>query len=146
MQQVFSECVVCKYCFYIKRFIYKIYDKYISVGVSMSFSCKKGEFDRCFNRLDRPVEESRPDRFPCFVKTSFFLVFNRIQGKQLNLKQNFSHISNAFGQCCESVPPCKIVQFKYRLYIDRFESADSGSIPDRIKPKTMKIGSHCSVV
>ena len=30
----------------------------------MSFSCKKGEFDRCFNRHDRPVEESRPDRFP----------------------------------------------------------------------------------
>ena len=30
----------------------------------MSFSSKKGEFDRCFNRLDRPVEESRPDRFP----------------------------------------------------------------------------------
>ena len=41
----------------------KIY-KYISVGVSMSFSCKKGEFDRCFNRLDRPVEEYRPDRQP----------------------------------------------------------------------------------
>ena len=30
----------------------------------MSFSCQKGEFDRCFNRLDRPVEESRPDRQP----------------------------------------------------------------------------------
>ena len=28
----------------------------------MSFSCKKGEFDRCFNQLDWPVEESRPDR------------------------------------------------------------------------------------
>ena len=30
----------------------------------MSFSCRKGEFDRFFNRLDRPVEESRPDRQP----------------------------------------------------------------------------------
>ena len=30
----------------------------------MSFSFKKGEFDRFFNRLDRPVEESRPDRQP----------------------------------------------------------------------------------
>ena len=30
----------------------------------MSFGCKKGEFDRYFNRLDRPVEESRPDRQP----------------------------------------------------------------------------------
>ena len=30
----------------------------------MSFSCKKGKFDRYFNRLDRPVEESRPDRQP----------------------------------------------------------------------------------
>ena len=30
----------------------------------MSFSCKKGEFDRYFNRLDRPVEEFRPDRQP----------------------------------------------------------------------------------
>ena len=28
----------------------------------MSFSSKKGEFDRCFNGLDPPVEESRPDR------------------------------------------------------------------------------------
>ena len=28
----------------------------------MSFSCKKEEFDRCLNRLDRPVEESQPDR------------------------------------------------------------------------------------
>ena len=30
----------------------------------MTFSCQKGEFDRFFNRLDRPVEESRPDRQP----------------------------------------------------------------------------------
>ena len=30
----------------------------------MSFSCQKGKFDRFFNRLDRPVEESQPDRFP----------------------------------------------------------------------------------
>ena len=46
---------------------------YISVGTLMSFSCKKGKFGRCFNRLDRPVEESRPeripDRFPPLVRT-----------------------------------------------------------------------------
>ena len=30
----------------------------------MSFSRKKQKFDRFFNRLDRPVEESRPDRQP----------------------------------------------------------------------------------
>ena len=30
----------------------------------MSFNCQKGKFDRFFNRLDRPVEESRPDRQP----------------------------------------------------------------------------------
>ena len=30
----------------------------------MSLSCQKGEIDRFFNRLDRPVEESRPDRQP----------------------------------------------------------------------------------
>ena len=30
----------------------------------MSFSCQKGEFDRFLIRLDRPVEESRPDRQP----------------------------------------------------------------------------------
>ena len=35
---------------------------FISIGAKMSFSRKKGEFDQCFNRLDRPVEESRPDR------------------------------------------------------------------------------------
>ena len=28
----------------------------------MSFSSQKGEFDRFFNRHDRPVEESQPDR------------------------------------------------------------------------------------
>ena len=38
--------------------------KYISVGAIMFFSRQKGEFDRFFNRLDRPVEESRPDRQP----------------------------------------------------------------------------------
>ena len=37
---------------------------YISVSASMSFIWQKGEFDRCFNRLDRPVGESRPDRQP----------------------------------------------------------------------------------
>ena len=35
----------------------------------MSFSRQKGEFDRFLNRLDRPVEESRPDRFPSLVCT-----------------------------------------------------------------------------
>ena len=35
---------------------------YISVGAKMSFNWKKGEFDQGFNRLDRPVEESQPDR------------------------------------------------------------------------------------
>ena len=35
---------------------------YISFGAKITFSSKKGEFDRYFNRLDRPVEESRPDR------------------------------------------------------------------------------------
>ena len=40
---------------------------YISIGTQMSFRCKKKEFDRCFNRLDRPVKESRPDRFPPLV-------------------------------------------------------------------------------
>ena len=28
----------------------------------MSFTCQKGEFDWFFNRLDRPVKESWPDR------------------------------------------------------------------------------------
>ena len=35
---------------------------YISLGVLVYFSCKKGEFDRFFDRLDRPVKESQPDR------------------------------------------------------------------------------------
>ena len=35
---------------------------YILVGAEMYFSCKKGKFDRCFNRLDQLVKESRPDR------------------------------------------------------------------------------------
>ena len=34
----------------------------ISVGAEISFYCEKEDFDRCFNRLDPPVEESRPDR------------------------------------------------------------------------------------
>ena len=41
----------------------------------MCFSCQKGEFDRFFNWLDRPVEESRPDRqpdrFPSLVQTAY---------------------------------------------------------------------------
>ena len=40
------------------------YNVYISVGGKIYFSSKKEEFDRCFNRLDRLVEESWPDRFP----------------------------------------------------------------------------------
>ena len=35
---------------------------YISFGAWTSFSCKKGEFNLCFNRLERSVEESRPGR------------------------------------------------------------------------------------
>ena len=41
--------------------------KYISIFwlvFRCFFGSKKGEFDRFFNRLDRPVEESRPDRQP----------------------------------------------------------------------------------
>ena len=30
----------------------------------MSFGCQKGKINWFFNRLDRPVEESRPDRLP----------------------------------------------------------------------------------
>ena len=41
----------------------------------MSFNCQKGELDRFFNRLDRAVEESRPDRqpdrFPSLIRTLF---------------------------------------------------------------------------
>ena len=50
--------------FFIKSFIYDEIYKYISVDAWMSFSSQKGEFDRFFNRFDRPVEESRPDRQP----------------------------------------------------------------------------------
>ena len=67
---------------FIKSFIYdKIY-KYILVGAYMSFSFQKGEFDRFFNGLDRPFEESRPDRFPSLSSnfSNFFfkqkLIFN----------------------------------------------------------------------
>ena len=35
---------------------------YIAVGALMAFGCKKEKFDRCFNQLDRPVEEFRPER------------------------------------------------------------------------------------
>ena len=44
----------------------------------MSFSSQKGEFDRFFNRLDRPVEESQtdrqPDRFPSLISCDGFEV------------------------------------------------------------------------
>ena len=51
---------------------------HISVGAKMSFSSHKGEFDRFFNRLDRPVEESRPDRQPDrpVDPTGFYLCSN----------------------------------------------------------------------
>ena len=38
----------------------------------MSFSCQKREFDWCFNRLDRLVEESRPDWFPSLLLNDSF--------------------------------------------------------------------------
>ena len=49
----------------------------------MFFSCKKGEFDRCFDRLDRPVEESRPDRQPDrpVDPTSFHLCYSHCHAK-----------------------------------------------------------------
>ena len=65
MQQVFSKGMVCLCCFFfIKSFIYKKIYTHVSVGAEVPFRCKKGEFDRCFNQLDQPVEKSRPDRQP----------------------------------------------------------------------------------
>ena len=65
----------------------------------MSFSFKKGEFDRCFNRLDRPVEKSRPDRQPdrpvdpigfhlCYVIHLQYLFAIRIQYGGQNKKKH----------------------------------------------------------
>ena len=34
----------------------------------MSFSCMKGESDQCFDRLDQPVGESWPGRFPSLIR------------------------------------------------------------------------------
>ena len=37
--------------------------RYVYFGWCLGvLSCKKEEFDRSFDRLDRPIEESRPDR------------------------------------------------------------------------------------
>ena len=41
----------------------------------MSFSRQEREFDRFFNRLDRPVKESRPDRFLSLVQIAFRITF-----------------------------------------------------------------------
>ena len=67
-------------------------DKYSLVGAYMFFSSQKREFDRFFNRLDRPVEESRPDRFPSLVHIAMInrqasrlvtklLMFHRFHGR-----------------------------------------------------------------
>ena len=32
---------------------------------------EKGEFGRFFDRLDRPVKESRPDRFPSLLQATY---------------------------------------------------------------------------
>ena len=58
----------------------------------MSFSCQKGEFDRFFNRLGRPVEESRPDRFPSLPWT---LAKSAIAIKRILIHQTYLHKS-----CC----------------------------------------------
>ena len=59
----------------------------------MFFSCKKGEFDRFFNRLDRPVEESRrdrqPDRFPSLVQAAGWLKQTKNSPRLYAL--NFTH-------------------------------------------------------
>ena len=60
---MFPKGVVCNPCFFfIKIFIYNKIYKSILVGAWMSFTYNKGEFDRCFNWPDRPVEEFQPDR------------------------------------------------------------------------------------
>ena len=51
---------------------------YFSVGAWKFFSSKKGEFDRCFNRLDRPVKESRPDRSVDLTRFPFVAGDNRV--------------------------------------------------------------------
>ena len=68
----------------------------------MSFSCQKGEFDRFFNRLDRPVEESRPDRQPdrSVDPTGFHLWMVRSKfGQDLT-----SMIPLTGETCCEFAP------------------------------------------
>ena len=43
-----------------KSFILNKYICIFRLDTSLSFSCKKGEFYRCFNRLNQPVKKSRP--------------------------------------------------------------------------------------
>ena len=57
----------------------------ISVGALISFSSQKEEFDRFFNRLDRPVEESWPDR--CRSTRPVSISDARLEPKAKNTKK-----------------------------------------------------------
>ena len=63
----------------------------------MSFSCQKGEFDRFFNQLDRPVEVSRPDRQPDrpVDPTGFhlwYVVYKAVVGKLYGPPRNLLNV------------------------------------------------------
>ena len=136
----------------------------------MSFSCEKGELYRCFNRLDRPVEESRPDRQPDWPvdPTSFRLwVGNSCTENKINSPHLLPFTATIYSLSGD-VPRCLRICF-WRwlclpLQVTQFgrdwrkewdypisgrvgrasatETVDTGSIPGRVNPKTIKIGIH----
>ena len=108
----------------------------------MSFSCQKGEFDRFFNRLDRPVEESRPDWQPdrpvdptgfhlwtkgfCSVvslyifdlHTHFFvMLFNWLQGERLQTSRHASLLGLDSGPWSFRCLSKKIIALPIQYYL-----------------------------
>ena len=88
----------------------------------MSFSCQKGEFDRFFNRLDRPVEESRPDR--------------PVDPTGAGRPDRFPSLIHTLRCSCNQPIIGRVDR------ASAAETVDSDSIPVRVKPRSIKTGIH----
>ena len=77
----------------------------------MSFSCRKGKLDRCFNRLDRPSEESQPGQFPSLnwiaqpLQVPCLLFTGQVQtARKTNFKIIYQPIIMIFSINCRNIP------------------------------------------
>ena len=82
----------------------------------MNFSCQKGEFDLFFDRLDRPVEESRPNRQPDRFPSLYQLAL--LQVTLTRYSQTVFWVAVFFLLCCllDTTWQCVVVHFSLLSY------------------------------